>query len=350
MASQMAPPLHPRPYLEVPGSEGYDPFDPNDPPPGLGPKAPPNSPAGTGGFSIPAVPRPYQEEDHADPSALERETPTGWGGPGCLETGQFIPISPPPRSDDEDPFEVRINGGGGESQVFTGEGLAEDDSPGSCRSTGSAAEFHKPDQTIMLFDWDDTLCPSSYCMAQLKLEVFDSVPEDMRPMMEKIAENAQRVLEQAEELGKVVIVTNAEEGWVELSCRSWLPALLPTVQRLETIVSARSTWEPFGVSSPAGWKERAFRQEIERFYDRYPEQSWKNILSVGDAPHEREALFRVTNAYAYSKCRPKSIKFGVRPSLEQLSQELETLLTNLKDVVYHNGPLDLQFDGGDSIE
>lgn len=29
-------------------------------------------------------------------------------------------------------------------------------------STGSQAEYFKPDQTIILFDWDDTLCPSNW--------------------------------------------------------------------------------------------------------------------------------------------------------------------------------------------
>merc|ERR550514_360759 len=156
---------------------------------------------------------------------------------------------------------------------------------------------------------------------------------------------AERVLMQAKEYGKVVIVTNAEEGWVELSCKAWLPSLFQTVQRVATVVSARTSFEHQGVSSPAGWKQRAFQVEIERFYDRYPHQSWKNIVSIGDAPHEREALLRVTWSNTSPKCRPKSIKFLVRPNLDQLVRELDTLRANLREVVYHNDRLDLQFDG-----
>tara|TARA_A100001015_G_C15038306_1_gene737793 strand:- start:2630 stop:3421 length:792 start_codon:yes stop_codon:yes gene_type:complete len=34
---------------------------------------------------------------------------------------------------------------------------------GSVDSLASLAEFAEPHQTIMLFDWDDTLCPSTFC-------------------------------------------------------------------------------------------------------------------------------------------------------------------------------------------
>ena len=35
-------------------------------------------------------------------------------------------------------------------------------------------------------------------------------------------------------------------------------------------------------------------QVIERFYSKRLHQSWKNVLSIGDSPHERDALIRAT--------------------------------------------------------
>merc|ERR1719203_2522611 len=99
-----------------------------------------------------------------------------------------------------------------------------------------------------------------------------------------IAKEVKELIERACELaGKVIVVTNAEEGWVDLSCKAWLPSLLPTLAQCE-VCSARSTYEPQGVTSPAGWKARAFEQAVHQFYSRYPNQSWKNIISIGDAP------------------------------------------------------------------
>jgi len=74
------------------------------------------------------------------------------------------------------------------------------------------------------------------------------------------------------------------------------------------------------------------------------------VISIGDAPHEREALFRVTRGQDVlesarrRKCRTKAIKFMIQPSVEQLVHELEMLQKCLHQVVVHDDDLDLQFD------
>lgn len=69
--------------------------------------------------------------------------------------------------------------------------------------------------------------------------------------LRKISERIISALVSAKELGKVVIVTNAETGWIELSCKAWLPAAYGEVMSCQ-LISARSTYEPTGVGSPAG--------------------------------------------------------------------------------------------------
>jgi len=217
--------------------------------------------------------------------------------------------------------------------------------PLSCKSSDSTSLFAEPNQTIIIFDWDDTLCPSTTCMRTHGLSVLGAPPEgDLADSLAALASDAQALLEKAMELAdKVVIVTNAEEGWIDLSCKAWLPSLKDILTRCD-VVSARSTWESRGVTSPAGWKARAFEENIEKFYSQYPGQSWKNILSIGDAPHEREALSRVTrDVPGGKKCRSKSVKFVLRPSIQQLTRELQMLRDSLKEIVEHNDDLDLHF-------
>merc|ERR1712238_566734 len=101
-----------------------------------------------------------------------------------------------------------------------------------------------------------------------------------------------------------------------------------------------------GVVSPAGWKARAFEDAVSQFYTQYPHQSWKNIISIGDAPHEREALSRVARGapvFAGKRCRSKSVKFILRPSIEQLTREIQMLKGSLKEIVWHDDDLDLHF-------
>lgn len=231
--------------------------------------------------------------------------------------------------------------------TFPDQKISLDLTPLSCKSTDSSAEYHKPNQTIIIFDWDDTLCPSTTCMRHHGLSVLGAPPDGVvAQTLEELSREARALLEQAAELAeKVVVVTNAEEGWVDLSCKAWLPELQQTLTRCE-VASARSTWEPRGIASPAGWKARTFEDVIDKFYSRYQHQSWKNIISVGDAPHEREALSRVVRwapCGRGKRCRSKSVKFVLRPSIEQLTREIQMLRESLKEIVWHDDDLDLHF-------
>jgi len=220
--------------------------------------------------------------------------------------------------------------------------------PLSAKSCDNAREFHQPEETIIIFDWDDTLCPSTTCMRDHGLQVLGARPEgELKALLDEHAEQVQAVLECAQALaGKVVIVTNAETGWVELSCAAWMPSLADTLAQCE-VASARSKWEPHGVQSPAGWKAKEFEAVIDRFYSQNDRRAWKNMVSIGDAPHEREALCRVARLAPFNgrQCRSKSVKFVLRPSVIQLTRELATLHENLRDVIFHDGDLDLQFSG-----
>lgn len=225
--------------------------------------------------------------------------------------------------------------------------IALDLTPLSCKSIDSAVEYHHPNQTIIIFDWDDTLCPSTTCMRTHGLSVLGSPPEgEVRAALEELTKEVRLLVSAARELAdQVVVVTNAEEGWVDLSCKAWLPGLQETIAVCE-VASARSTYEPQGVTSPAGWKARTFEDVIEKFYSRYQNQSWKNVISIGDAPHEREALSRVSKwapTRTGKRCRSKSVKFVLRPSIEQLTREIQMLRDSLKEIVWHDDDLDLHF-------
>jgi hypothetical protein len=212
-------------------------------------------------------------------------------------------------------------------------------------SVDSQLEFFQQSQTIFIFDWDDTLLPSSWLKRNLCLLSDIHVREEIVEPLEELAVVVRHVLETARELGEVVIITNAESGWIDLSCRKWFPSLHEFVMGFN-VISARSTWEPHGITSPCGWKQRAFETAIDVFYSRYAHQSWKNIISIGDSPHEREALMRVTLNSSIKGCRSKSVCLMIRPSVAQLQRQLVLLQSSLRHIVHHDAHLDLQMQGG----
>jgi len=139
--------------------------------------------------------------------------------------------------------------------------------------------------------------------------------------------------------GNVVLVTNAERGWIELSCQKYFPALLPMLESVK-IVSARAAHEKPGVTSPTVWKSLAFASEINHIFGAYPAEQRKNVISFGDAWHERSAVLEVTKHIP--NCCTKSFKFMERPDVAQLQREHELISQCLRQIVGHEDSLDLR--------
>lgn len=262
----------------------------------------------------------------------------------------------------------------------------------SIASTGSQAEFIKPEQTIILFDWDDTLCPSNWIRENRPaLSFFKPCPPDekyQRPLQE-LQKHVEATLRLAMKMGKVVIVTNAMEPWVETSCRNFLPALVPIVSQIQ-VIYARSVFDTMACEAakksparsaspgralpglfaasgqnklashsqlshqrdelaPQKWKELAFEQEITGFYSRYERQSWKNVISIGDSIFERDAVRHVVvnRPTSKKKCRTKTAKLLDEPEIDELVAQVKVIHDALALMVQYDGNLDIEIDEED---
>jgi len=198
------------------------------------------------------------------------------------------------------------------------------------------------EETILIFDWDDTCLPSAWVQGQgLRLDEESKVSDCQRQQLSEAANSVMETLRIAKQHGTVVLVTNAERGWIELSCQKFMPTLYPLLESVK-LLSARTTYESPSVSSPLDWKLCAFESEIRRVFGSNaivePEMR-KNILSLGDSMHEREALLRATASLP--NCRSKSLKFVERPDIGQICKQ-HSLITGCFDrIVHHDGCLDL---------
>jgi len=188
-------------------------------------------------------------------------------------------------------------------------------------------------------DWDDTLLPSTWLQKQgLSLAETSRRPDESeREVLRGVAKKVTRILSGAKRIGHVVVVTNAEKGWVELSCCRFLPEVYPLLEGVK-VLSARSTFEPT-CRLPVQWKKRAFRSEIDSFFKTWEgHATGRQVLSFGDSMAERTALIAATESL---DCWAKSVKFLERPSPEQLTKQLEMLNQLLVALTEHEGSLDL---------
>ncbi|CAJ1374952.1 unnamed protein product [Effrenium voratum] len=216
-------------------------------------------------------------------------------------------------------------------------------------------------EALLLFDWDDTLLPTSWIHEQGWLnEEGDLVsPADeiilnrqQQVLLQELEVKVEQTLLTAMGYGRVVIVTNAMEGWVETSCAAFLPGLRPLLDELD-IVSARAFATPsgrtrtsissrfeegVGIDGPAEWKRRAFAEIMEAAFAEGG--SRPNVLSIGDSVYEQDAIKAATKCMP--NCSSKSLKLLESPDIQQLIEEHDLLFHHLDTAVAHEDQLELE--------
>jgi len=195
-------------------------------------------------------------------------------------------------------------------------------------------------ETVIVFDWDDTLLASSFLSSRgFRLDTDRARVAEVEPMLKELESSVIAVLSLAITYGTVHIITNAETGWVQLSAQKFIPGVVPLLSKVN-VISARSTYESMFPDSPLKWKFYAFQERLSGCFADPHSKREKNIISFGDSHVEREAVRAVTRGYPNTKT--KSVKFAERPSMEQLRRQIE-LVTNCFQYIHnHEGDLDLQ--------
>ena len=236
----------------------------------------------------------------------------------------------------------------------------------SIASTGSQAEYFHPKQSIVIFDWDDTLCPSHWIrINRPALQYFQPCPNDPRfkVPLENLSDQVIKVLRASCAIAKTIILTNAQVTWVEVSCKNFMPRVWPVIQELGIdIVYARQSVEQdiavckeldynYNANAPQLWKERAMKDNISRFYSQYLHQSWKNIVSIGDQICEANAcrIVAMARPTEKKKCRTKTVKLIEEPSVENLVAENQVIIQWLSGLVQFDGELAVDLSNDDDV-
>ncbi|RQM23510.1 hypothetical protein B5M09_004635 [Aphanomyces astaci] len=198
--------------------------------------------------------------------------------------------------------------------------------------------------TVIFLDWDDTLLASTWVgklgLRPKYVNEKPAIPDDVKSQLEELEECVVELLESAVKYGRVVIITAAETGWVELSASLFMPRCLPIISEHIKVVSARSTYEDLYPGSPKKWKIEAFQHEVY-FCDNVTDVVPKHIISIGDGPTEREALINLKLSGS-SQFHAKSLKLITYPNAIELKMEVRLLLDNLHTLCTHEEDMDLQ--------
>eukprot|EP00824_Muranothrix_gubernata_P022820 TRINITY_DN5727_c0_g1_i2.p1 TRINITY_DN5727_c0_g1~~TRINITY_DN5727_c0_g1_i2.p1 ORF type:complete len:383 (+),score=48.88 TRINITY_DN5727_c0_g1_i2:228-1376(+) len=132
-------------------------------------------------------------------------------------------------------------------------------SPLTLRRRSARRRHLDADNTVLIFDWDDTLMVTSWLNESGVSLAEGLVPPHIMRAICPLAGAVAELLLRAVRLGKVYIITNAESGWVEHSAERFFgPSVARLLPLVSGVMSARTEFEDVHPGSPCNWKLDAF--------------------------------------------------------------------------------------------
>ncbi|GLE05679.1 hypothetical protein PINS_up014719 [Pythium insidiosum] len=243
---------------------------------------------------------------------------------------------------------------------------------------------------ISVFDWDDTLCPSSWLFREGLLAGYGLVdepaapppptedssfgaahsarrrlsreltPED-RQQLRQFGDRVLSLLQTARQCGPVFIVTAAKLQWVRTTAECFLPGVFDVLAKSESlhVISAREFYadqvrrQPTPDAArggamegtPLAWKCVTFEAvcahlRVEEVYHQSLPPHKIDVVSVGDSFCERDAC-RLIEMKAPAVLRGKTVKLVDQPSLEELHEQVDMTRSMYQQICRHGASLDL---------
>lgn len=223
------------------------------------------------------------------------------------------------------------------------------------------------EERVIVFDWDDTLCPTWWVtrvmadglshivldgrhVADPKLLTILRARKDLADPASKFrahlmahARCVEALLREARSLGHVRIVTLGSQPWFECSAVFFacldIPALFKELD-IEVYFATVPTDIPEGMNIKVEAKRIAMAECLTKHYGTNPVSGIRwNTFSVGDQPEEGEALKLCCESCPNRRWRQplcKTLTLPVEPMLRDLTARLQRLTVALPHLVLHD--------------
>lgn len=264
-----------------------------------------------------------------------------------------------------------------EHHVMRREEILWDSEPDSDEADLCVAPHAAPSQTLLCLDWDDTLFPTTELIEHRHVSEWGKgVPADVEADLGPWREALKSFLNVAcSTSGRCVILTNAKRPWVDVCIDRFVPMLRPmfskngglrVVYADEALKRSRNQSEQGASCCLAGltsWllasdrrqmdaeqkraeltagKRAGMEEEASNFYG--AGAAWENVVSVGDASYERNAVLSLIGGSGAGggARRAKAIAVPRDPTLECIVDSLQLSQQHLQSYVAFDGHLDVK--------
>eukprot|EP00930_Biecheleria_cincta_P102616 TRINITY_DN943_c0_g1_i1.p1 TRINITY_DN943_c0_g1~~TRINITY_DN943_c0_g1_i1.p1 ORF type:complete len:448 (+),score=117.28 TRINITY_DN943_c0_g1_i1:99-1442(+) len=239
------------------------------------------------------------------------------------------PMSPPTSADFTDALAAARNKVVGSITRATSSGRNSSDFDASCNA-------------CIMYDWDDTLCPTTWAFAARAEGVTDCQQLQARfgGELEALASITEQVLRESRKVARVAIITLADKDWFQESCQLFYPGLdmRKLLQELGVKIyfASRPPDEQDFEELRVAAKKKVMAKCLSTFYPFLSSKravKW-NVLSIGDALTEHQALKQaLSEASPSAGAICKTLKFADKPSLERLNAQLQSLPPHLERMI-----------------
>ena len=185
---------------------------------------------------------------------------------------------------------------------------------------------NKKFNSLFIYDWDDTLFPTSFLVDGGLLNE-NNLSEELIKLFSILEEIIVNILTFSIEKGDVCIITNSSMGWFKYSSDKYYPNLGYLLEKIK-IISARDAYEEIYPGQNKFWKSKAFLdfgKEINK------NNLVTNMICLGDSLIELDAA--KTLASQLNESFVKTIKFKENPEIEDLIKQL-ILINNKINYIY----------------
>jgi hypothetical protein len=193
-----------------------------------------------------------------------------------------------------------------------------------------------PKNTMIIIDWDDTLYPTSWLMDN-SIDITNPTSRyKYIANFENLDTHLSTMLSYLLSFGDILIITNALPTWIELSS-SVLPKTRKVLKNID-IISARERYQNGNKMSE--WKKKTFLDEILL---RNAHKKYNNILSLGDAEFEYNALINLFDKNFIPNKYLKTIKFIKSSDYDIVVEQIKIVHDNIQKICSAKRHLDLTF-------
>ena len=211
---------------------------------------------------------------------------------------------------------------------------------------------------IFIIDWDDTLFPTTWINNNSIDINNEKTKNEYRLYFLELDKIISNLIITFNKIGDIYIVTNANLKWIKTCLNLLEKTTYEIIRNNIRIVSARDTYSLIK-SSPLEWKIFTFQDIVEEIlysiYDKLKPLTYMNIISIGDAPYEYNALLNLDNYFKSNTIFKnkinkdfnyllKHIKFMDNPDFNNIIEQVQSLLNNKEKIVNSLTYLDLKFE------